>query len=393
MRETVFLLINSLECGGAERVFSNLSRALETEYNLYLILLYRQTDEDYPAGGQIIVLDDGKKRSRLGQMLFFKKELEKYAKRYRPQCIVSSLLNACLCNMLANTHTKKIISIRNFLKKQFKGVKRPIWEFFFKRIFVRADITVSVSEQMKRDLIQSYGFKPEKSMVIYNPYNIREIEAAAAQPIEDEYASLFSHRVIITLGNLGRQKGHCHLIRAFAEVKKTVGDIRLVMIGKDSNVEFAERLRQLAADLRIADDAVFLGYRSNPHRYLSRAAIFVFPSLYEGFPNALVEAMVCGLPVISADCKTGPREILAPGTDGTVVDTIEECEYGMLVPAAKTDWLDAKEPLTEDEILLSKAMETLLADTAKRERYAQKSRERGNMFAMGRIIGGWKEIL
>lgn len=393
MSDTIFLMINSLECGGAERVMANLSKALETEYNVYLILLYRQTEEDYPAGGQIIVLDDGKKRSRPGQILFFKRELEKYAKRYQPRCIVSFLLNACLSNVLANTHAKKIISIRNYLKKQFTGVKLPVWEFFFRRVFVKADMTVSVSEQMKRDLIRNYGFTPEKSRVIYNPYTIGEINEAAAQPIEEELAALFSHPVIINLGNLGMQKGQCHLLRAFAELKKTIDDIRLVMIGKDSNVEFTDRLKRLAADLHVEDSVAFLGYRRNPHKYLSRAAIFAFPSLYEGFPNALVEAMICGLPVIAADCKTGPREILAPDTAASRMDSIEECEYGLLVPPAKQDWLDAKDPLTEDEKLLTVAMKDLLTDPAKRERYARQSIARGTMFSMDNIVGEWKDIL
>ena len=393
MRYPIFLLINSLECGGAERVLSNLSKALEIECDVYVILLYRQTDEDYPAGGQIIVLDDGKKRNRLGQFLFFKRKLEGYARQYHPRCVVSFLLNACLCNMIANTHAKKIVSIRNYLKKQYEGIKLPIWEFAFKHIFVRADITVSVSDQMKHDLIRDYGFKPEKSRVIYNPYNIQEITIAAKEPIEEELAPLFSRQVIINLGNVGRQKGQCHLIRAFAELRKTVDDIELIIIGKITNTAYVKKIKQLAVDLEVADDVVLLGYRPNPHKYLARSTVFAFPSLYEGFPNALVEAMICGLPVIAADCKTGPREILAPDTEASRINTVEECAYGVLVPVAEADWLDARIPLTEDEILMKKAMEDLLTDPDKREHYSQKSMERGDAFDMDNITGKWKEII
>lgn len=393
MRKTVFLLINSLECGGAERVISNLSKELEMEYDVYVILLYRQTEEDYSVGGQIIVLDDGKKRNRIGDILFFKRELERHAKQYNPQCIVSFLLNACLCNMIANTHAKKIISIRNYLKKQFKGIKLSIWEFCFRYVFKKADMVVSVSALMKQDMIKRYGFTPEKSIVIYNPYHIREIEEAAKMPVGEEFLSLFSHRVIITLGNLGKQKGHCHLLRAFAELKKTVDDIKLIIIGKSNNTEYVKKVKQLATDLHIEDDIVLLGYRQNPHKYMAKATIFAFPSLFEGFPNALVEAMICGLPVIAADCKTGPREILAPDTEKTLVNAIEECEYGILIPTAKDDWLNARDSLTQDEQMLKRAMEDLLKDTVKREHYVQKSLERSKMFAMSNIIGRWKEII
>lgn len=393
MKETIFLLINSLECGGAERVLANLSNALEKEYTVFLIQLYRQTEEDYPAGGQIIVLDDGKKRNRLGEYLFFKRKLEMYARQYRPQSIISFLLNACLCNMIANTGAKKIISVRNYLKKQFKGIKLSIWEFVFKHVFVKADMTVSVSDQMKRDLIRDYGFAPEKSAVIYNPYTICEIQNAAREPVEEELVSIFTHPVIINLGNVGRQKGQCHLIRAFAALKKAADDIKLVIIGKTTNTEYVDRLRQLTIDLDVADDVVFLGYRSNPHKYLAKSTLFALPSLYEGFPNALVEAMLCGLPVIAADCMTGPREILAPDTKNSRVNMVEECAYGLLVPVAEEDFVDAHTPLTEDEILLKRALELLLANAQKRERYRQKSLERGNMFAMDSIIEKWKEII
>ena len=393
MKENVFFLINSLHGGGAERVVSNLTRGFEKKYDVYVILLYEQTGEDYPAGGNIIVLNDGKPRNRISMFLFFKRELEKLACRYKPRYIISFLLNACFCNMIAKTGAKKIISIRNYVKKQFTGTKLFLWELCFRRVFYKADTIVSVTNLMKQNMIESYGFKPEKSVAIYNPYNIEEIREAAAEPIEEELAPLFTGRVIVTLGSIHRQKGHCHLIRSFAELKKGAGDIKLVIIGKPKSPGLEDKLKQLAVDLHVDDDVVLLGHRQNPHKYLSRSSIFAFPSLYEGFPNALVEAMICGLPVIASDCKTGPREILAPDTEYRRINTVEECEYGILVPAAEDDWLDACEPLTGDELLLKQAMEAMLADAEKRERYRQKSIERGNMFAMDRIIENWMEIL
>lgn len=252
---------------------------------------------------------------------------------------------------------------------------------------------VSVSNQMKQDMIKEYGFAPEKSTVIYNPYYTRDIVKASMEPMEEEYMPLFSHQVIISLGNVGRQKGHCHLIRAFAELKHDIDNIKLVIIGKCSNIDYVKKVKQLVKDLRMENDVVLLGYRQNPHKYLRCATVFVFPSLYEGFPNALVEAMICGLPLVAADCKTGPREILAPDTENKHVNEVEECEYGLLVPSAENDCLDSLAPLTQDEILMIKAMKELLTNVTKRKHYIKKSLERGSMFALENIIGKWKEIL
>jgi glycosyltransferase involved in cell wall biosynthesis len=392
--ETIFFVINTAYGGGAERVIANLTKSLENRYNVYLILLYKQTSEDYDTGGTIIVLDDGKKRNWVSKMFFFKKRLEQLTFEYKPKLIVSFLLNASLCNILARTRVKKIVSIRNYLKNQLRGKKLKFWEFCFKYLFSRADLVVTVSKNMEQDMVENYNLNPEKSKVIYNPYNIENLLAASQESLDDKYSNIFKDRVIINLGHLGIQKGQYHLIRAFAELKKTVKDVRLVIIGKDNKeLETERKLKELAKELGVLQDVFFLGYQKNPHKYLARSTVFVFPSLYEGFPNALVEAMICGLPVISSDCNTGPREILAPDTHFTKKsNSVEECKYGYLIPEDTTHWLGADVPITYQEECLVNALKNILENKEKHEHFSKMSKERGNSFSVETATKEWMNI-
>ncbi|MCT4478536.1 glycosyltransferase [Peribacillus frigoritolerans] len=393
-KPTIFFLINSMHGGGAEKVVANLTLALEPKYNVYILLLNKQTSEDYTTGGQIIVLDDGIRRNKIQQYIFYKKEIEYLSKKYNPKVIISFLLNACLCNIIAKTRVKKILSIRNYLKKQFSGKRLFFWEFCFKYLFTKSDIVVSVSNSMEDDLVKNYNLRPEKSKVISNPYFIESLINAMKEPIEDEYLDFFSSRVIVNIGSLHKQKGQCHLIRAFAELKKYIPDLKLVIIGKGTNSEFELELKKLAQDLKVDKEVLFLGHQSNPHKYLKSATVFAFPSLYEGFPNALVEAMICGVPIISTDCETGPREILAPSTPfSKKAISIEEAEYGILVPTDKKSWLNADEPLTKEESLLVIALQEILTNKEKFNYYKKASKKRGYDFSIDNVLFEWEKIL
>lgn len=393
-KKNIFFIINSMHGGGAERVLANLTKELEGKYNIYLILLNKQTQYDYEAGGNIIVLDDGKKRGKFSRFIFYKRTLEKLSKEYKPEITVSFLLNACVCNIISNTNSKKILSIRNYLKKQFKGKKLKLWEVIFKCLFTKADIIVSVSKFMENDIIENYRLPKEKSKVIYNPYYIDEIISASNEEIDKKYKDIFSNRVIITVGSLHKQKGQCHLIRVFSKLKEEFKDLKLVIIGTDNSESgLGEKLKLLVKNLNLEEDIIFMGHQPNPHKYLKQSNLFVFPSLYEGFPNALVEAMICGLPVISSDCETGPREILAPNTSYLeFTNRIEYAEYGILTPTDKLDWLDADEAYTNEELMLLEAIKVVLNDEEKSKYYTKKSKERSADFSIQNIVDEWIDI-
>jgi GalNAc-alpha-(1->4)-GalNAc-alpha-(1->3)-diNAcBac-PP-undecaprenol alpha-1,4-N-acetyl-D-galactosaminyltransferase len=172
-------------------------------------------------------------------------------------------------------------------------------------------------------------------------------------------------RQLIAIGRLDPQKGFDLLLRAFARLADQHQTWNLTILGEG---ELRAELETLRTELGLQYRVQLLGRVSNPHDYLKQADIFVMSSRFEGFPNALCEAMACGLAVISTDCRNGPREIIRDGVDG------------MLVP-------------TEDVPALAIAMEQLMSDEAKRKSLANRSAEITQRFGLEQVMLLWETLI
>lgn len=196
-----------------------------------------------------------------------------------------------------------------------------------------------------------------KGLVIPNPV---PPDPAAAPPRRSP--DRFS---VVTLGSLRTVKGHDQLIEAFALVADQFPAWDLWIHGEGPA---RDRLEIQVRCLRLEDRVHLPGSTRESAARLREADLFVLPSRTEGFPNALAEAMACGLPVISFDCASGPRDLIRPEVDG------------MLVPPG-------------DIPGLAIAMARLMGDPAERDRMAARAPEVVERFSAERILGLWERAM
>jgi len=181
--------------------------------------------------------------------------------------------------------------------------------------FPRDDGLIAVSHGVAADLAPLVGWPVERVQVAPNPTVTPELAALAKAPLDHPWFASGQPPVVLAVGRLMPQKDYPTLIRAFAEVR-TKRPCRLVILGKGPQ---QLELEALAKSLGLANDIAFPGFVQNPYAYMSKAALYVMSSLFEGSPNALTEALAIGTPLVSTDCPNGPREILEGGRHGRLV--------------------------------------------------------------------------
>ena len=211
--------------------------------------------------------------------------------------------------------------------------------------------------------------------VINNPYDIKEIQLASNEAVKD-FNFKKEKKYIVTVGRLSSEKRHITLIKALESLDS---NIELILIGE--GMEKAS-LKEYTYANKLGERVHFLGKKDNPFKYIKHSDLFVLASEGEGFPNVIVEAMICSTPVISTDCISGPREILAPKTDINfqLKSDIELAENGILYP------VDHQQSLVQ-------AIITLLNDKEKQTQYKNNGLEKSNEYTLAKIIKKYKEVL
>jgi len=370
----IIFLIPTLGPGGGERVVSELSLNLP-DYIKVIIVLFKK-EVVYPYRGKLVSLDLPLSNNFFSRIYYFFLGIyrfKKIIKKEKPDYVISIDTPANIINIILSCK-KTIIRVDNFISLS----PRAVYKFLAKFLYNKASRIICVSKLLAKDLSDNFGIKKEKITVIHNPSNIREIQRLMLEPIENKYKDIFQKPTVINIGRLMEQKGQSHLIRAFREVKNRVNDAQLVILGVG---QLEQDLKQLTKDLKLENSVHFLGWQNNPFKFLIKSKVFVLSSLYEGFGNVLVEAMACGLPVVSVDCKAGPREILAPDTDiNQEAKDIECYDFGILTPPFNGG---------KSESILAEAIVKILIDKELANKLSQKSKQRANDFDVGRIIKYW----
>ncbi|WP_412465140.1 glycosyltransferase [Flavobacterium mekongense] len=266
---------------------------------------------------------------------------------------------------LTFTKEYKIVSIHSTKSKEFTDntFLNRLSKLSYKTSYYFLDKVVCISKAIKEDLLQNCGFAfPEKLKVIYNPHHIAEIEKMAEIPLEtEEEKKIFQKKTILFLGRLTTVKSPWHLLKAFSLLKNA--DCNLVFVG-DGAPDVLEYMNQLVGQLGLNEKVFFLGRKANPYQYLKQASVLALSSKYEGTPNVIVEAIACGIPVVSSNCTAGLPELMSNSLlekDGDLVIT----ESGIITPT----FFDNKIALpennhsTQEEQVFAEALERVLYDT------------------------------
>jgi glycosyltransferase involved in cell wall biosynthesis len=184
-----------------------------------------------------------------------------------------------------------------------------------RKVYPQADLVLAVSQGVAEDVSSCTGLSPKGISTIYNPMLITRIKAQSILPVSHPWFDTERIPVILGVGRLVPAKDFSTLLKAFAHVL-TKRPAHLLILGEGRERQMLEKL---AVELGIASDFLLPGFVSNPYAYMSRPTVFVLSSLLEGLPNALIEALACGCPVVSTNCRSGPKEILDNGTYGSLV--------------------------------------------------------------------------
>jgi len=251
---------------------------------------------------------------------------------------------------------------------KFKGKKRYLI-FILKFLYSlkQVNMIVTVSKEIQQIIKIDYRINEKKITTIYNGINIETINNLKDEPISD-YTDLFYDKnefKFITVGRLVELKGHEYLIKAFSLVKDKLKNSKLLIIGEGP---LRNKLKTLIQEFQLENHVLLLGLQKNPFNFMTKSNLFILSSIYEGFPTVLLEALACGLPIISTNCKTGPFEIL------------KKNEYGLLVMVKNS------KDLAEKMINLAKNKELLKS-------FSIKALERAKDYDIKKMFNQWIHVI
>lgn len=389
------LLISELNKGGAERVVSRLTYILSGQYHVYLIL-FEDTFIEYDYSAELINLDVKSSSGifKIISLLRRAKRLKRIKKELELNYVISFMDSPNIVNILSKTKDCKIgISIRNYSKiENSRSFISKIVNKCIKFLYNKADVVIAVSKVIAESMVKDYGVQRNKLKVIYNPFDVEHIQQFAMEELEPQYRDFINKETtFISVGRQMYQKGYWHLIKAFKLVHDKNKAARLIIVGKDYH---NGKCQKLIDDFQLNESVLLVGQHRNPFKFIKASTVYVLTSLFEGFPNSMVEAMACGCPIIAADCKSGPREILCdhPQID-TVCSDIETTDNGILIPPLESEENWDSSVITSGEKKLAESMIMMIEDEEIRLHYGQKALERAKYFSYERCKKAFCEII
>jgi glycosyltransferase involved in cell wall biosynthesis len=314
----IAVFLPSLDGGGAERVFAELCGEFATlGYDVDLVLAAARGPYLADVSPRVRIVD-----LRANGVLGSLPRLARYLRSARPDVMLSGLDHANIVAIVAcaaaGGRTRCVISMRSVPTV----VNRVDWSIrgwttlqIAKFVYRYADAIIGNARAVVDDLAQFRRVPSSKVAVIYNPLDLNRIVLASHAAVDNPWLSDGAPPVVLSVGALTVRKDFPTLIRAFALVRAK-RNCRLVILGEGPD---RAALESLVRNLGIDGDVILPGFVNNPFAWMRRAKVFVSSSLNEGCPNALMQALACGTPIVSTACPGGSAEILEGGKWGRLV--------------------------------------------------------------------------
>ena len=377
----ILLITPMLHQGGFERICVMTARLMQKDYEVF-IAVFSMDDIAYDISGlKVIDLNLESRKGKVRKIInVFRRclKLSRLQRKLNIDVSYSFGTTANIANALSFGSKKKISACHSF-----EEIKETV---YMKLICRCSDKVLCCSKKMTDLARESYGF--ENIQALWNPCDIGDIhEQSRLAPNEDISFFHSSDKVLVSMGREDDVKGFWHLLKIFRKIVEKEKETRLVIIGDGDFEEY----HKLAEELAICDKVLFTGLKKNPFPYLRESYLYLLTSLSEGLPNALVEALALSLPIVSANCLSGPAEILSENWKETELKReIVLADFGILTPPLgekkdlKVMWANEEKTdilLDESEDRFAEAVLKLLHDREMYERYQRNASGRAEDFS------------
>ena len=382
-RPVILIVIPNFGYGGAQKVFEQLVKVLNTNYQVIKVVFNTDYNEVYPSKGATYSLNVDASTNLLFKTINFLKRcwrLYLLKNQHKPLATISFLDGANYINSFSFGQGQKILYVHGS-KTAYDTNRTGLVRFIENRAviplsYLLADSIVTVSAEMAYELTELFNTNKKKIHTINNGIDLAKISLLKNENLSQDELYMFRHQTIVFSGRLAPQKNPLAVIEIFNLIKD-ISNVNLLIIGdgelKNSMIRTCVSYNinyQIGSDSPKAKNVrvYFLDFSLNHFKYLGRGDLYISTSNFEGFPLSLCEALALEIPILSTDCPTGCREIISPATSprhNSSLSIAERAEYGTLLPLVNSN-TNAK--IWSDEIihlLSNKEYLTFLAENSK----------------------------